>query len=262
MKLTDIILDDALQNREKIDQEVINEYTEVLREGGKLPAVTVYHDGSSYYLADGWHRYHAHKEAGLAEIEVDVVEGSYRKAWLYSLGANEGHGLRRSNLDKYKAVDKALEDMELETAPDREIARICRVSHVFVANYRRKLNGVPAVATPRPKEVLPELLEIKEDDLDENHQLQELATEFQALAEENETLKAKLAVGAMEGTDEERESAGLLLENLQTTVKAQESEIVHYKARVHSLMNENNELKKQIKTLDKQIFAMRKQLGQ
>ena len=104
MKLTEVKVDSGLQARCKLNQEVIDEYSEVLREGGKLPKITVYRVGSVYYLVDGWHRYFAHKKAGLADIPVDIAEGTIRDATLYAVGANDDHGLRRTNDDKRKAV--------------------------------------------------------------------------------------------------------------------------------------------------------------
>ena len=69
---------------------------------------------SSYWLADGFHRYHAHKQAGLDDIRVDLRQGNLREAILYSVGANAHHGLRRSNEDKRRAVLRLLEDPEWE----------------------------------------------------------------------------------------------------------------------------------------------------
>jgi len=63
MKLTEIKVESSLQGRCKLNQEVVDEYSEVLREGGKLPAIKVFRIGSSYYLVDGWHRYFAHKHS-------------------------------------------------------------------------------------------------------------------------------------------------------------------------------------------------------
>ena len=68
MKLTEITVDSKLQGRCKLNQEVVDEYSETLREGGKLPPVKVFRIGSRYHLVDGWHRYFAHKKAGLVAL--------------------------------------------------------------------------------------------------------------------------------------------------------------------------------------------------
>jgi hypothetical protein len=267
MKLTDIKLDGDLQSRVEISDEVVNDYSEALREGAKFPAITVFYDGASYHLADGWQRYFAHKKAGLALIDADIIEGTRRDAILYSVGANSKHGSRRTNADKRKAVMTLLDDMEWSEWSDSEIARQCHVSSMMVGKVRKEVNGEISevkvkrgdkeftMKKPEPKATAskPEYV------FDENDKIHEMATEIEAIAEENEILKARVAVAAMEATPEEKGAAEVLIGELQTTVKAQESEIVHYKARVNSLMKENNELKKQIKLQERQIFAMRKQ---
>lgn len=269
LKLTDIKLDGDLQSRVEISDEVVNDYSEALREGAIFPAVTIFYDGASYHLADGWQRYFAHKKAGLALIEADIIEGTRRDAILYSVGANAKHGLRRTNLDKRKAVLTLLDDFEWCELSDVAIAKHCCVTSMMVGKIRKETNNEVSeikvtrgdkeftMKKPEPKAVVeaskPEYV------FDENDKIHEMATEIQAIAEENEILKARVAVAAMEATPEERSAAETLIGELQTTVKAQESEIVHYKARVNSLMKENNELKKQIKLQDRQIFAMRKQ---
>jgi hypothetical protein len=140
MKLTEIKVDGGLQSRSKINEEVIKEYTEVIRNGGKMPPVIVFNDGTTYHLADGWHRYFAHKQAGFADIEADIREGTRRDAVLYSVGANNSHGLRRTNADKKKAVMTLLEDFEWSEWNNAEIAKACGVSAMFVGNLRKNLD--------------------------------------------------------------------------------------------------------------------------
>ena len=258
MKLTEITLDGDLQIRQNISDEAVNEYTETLREGGKLPPVTVFSNGSSNLLADGWHRYFAHKKAGLALIEVNVIEGGKRDAMLFAVGANDSHGVRRSIADKRNAVQKMLDDMEWSELTDREIARRCNVSHVFVGQMRKgdQPKPVPKVAEyPVPKEE-------DEPTIPNNHQedeLQEMAQTIASLADDLERAERRVAVAAMEATDEEKGLATEKFLALETEVKDLRQQIVHLTARRDSLMVENNELKKQIKKLEKQIYAMRKQ---
>jgi len=106
--------------------------------------VVAFHDGIVYWLADGFHRYHAHRRAGLDQIEVDVKEGTLREAMLYAVGANTDHGLRRTNEDKRKAVltmltnEVVAKDDEGKLWSDREIARRCSVSQTFVSRLRQE----------------------------------------------------------------------------------------------------------------------------
>lgn len=95
-----------------IDAAVIEDYALSLRASATLPPVVGFFDGANFWLADGFHRYHAHLAIEADEIPGYVHEGTKRDAVLYSVGANHGHGLRRSNEDKRKAVMTLLEDAE------------------------------------------------------------------------------------------------------------------------------------------------------
>lgn len=270
MKLSEITFDPELQSRVEISEDVVNDYAEAFRSGAKFPPIKIFFDGTNNYLSDGWQRCEAGKRAGLTEIDADVVKGSRRDALLYSLKANATHGLRRTNADKRKCVITMLDDFEWAEWSDSEIARHCAVSNMTVGRIRKELSGdAPkdvkvkrgdSEFTMKAREPQVKLQDAPkpEYEFDEDDKIHEMATEIQAIAEENEILKARVAVAAMDATPEEKQSAEVLISELQTTVKAQESEIVHYKARVHSLMNENNELKKQLKLQERQIYALNK----
>lgn len=138
LDLDAIRVDGGTQPRAIIDMAVVEDYAQAIGDGAKLPPVTAFYDGSEYWLADGFHRWHAHKALGLAEIETDVHQGTRRDAVLFSVGANAAHGLRRSNEDKRRAVLTLLNDPEWSGWSDREIARRCGVSPPTVATLRPK----------------------------------------------------------------------------------------------------------------------------
>jgi hypothetical protein len=68
-------------------------------------------------------------------------QGTRRDAILHAAGANAAHGLRRTNADKRRAVETLLRDEEWSKWSDREIARLCAVSHPFVSQIRQSLTG-------------------------------------------------------------------------------------------------------------------------
>ncbi len=143
INIHNIRIDGGTQSRVAINQEAVAEYAAVLKEGDYLPEVVVFFDGVDYWLADGFHRFHAHLAAGKASIVVDKRKGTQRDAILYSLGANTVHGLRPNNDDKRKAVMTMLADPEWSEQSDRAIARHCGCSHPLVADLR---NPKPAAS--------------------------------------------------------------------------------------------------------------------
>jgi hypothetical protein len=136
--LRSIRLDGGTQPRAAIDFNVVQEYGEAIADCALLPPVTVYFDGAEYWLADGFHRWHAHEALGAVEIAADVRQGTQRDAVLFSCSANAAHGMRRTNADKRRAVLRLLDDAEWVLWSDREIARRCGVSPQTVVNIRPK----------------------------------------------------------------------------------------------------------------------------
>lgn len=134
-----IRIDGGTQPRAALNEATVAEYAEALRDGATLPPIAVFHDGSHYWLADGFHRYHAHLRNGAASIAADVRHGDRRAAVLFSVGANGAHGLRRTNEDKRRAVSTLLNDDEWSAWSDRKIAEQCAVSAPLVGDIRRSI---------------------------------------------------------------------------------------------------------------------------
>ena len=136
LQINTITVTGGTQARTEINQSIVSEYAEALKAGAVFPPVVVFEDGVSMWLADGFHRFHAHLTAGLSEIECDVRIGTQRQAILFSLSANASHGLRRTNEDKRKAVMTLLNDAEWSTWSDNAIAKVCAVDHKTVSAHR------------------------------------------------------------------------------------------------------------------------------
>ena len=136
-----IKLDQRCQPRATMDPELIQDYAAAMTEGAEFPPLTVYRDGSTYWLADGFHRIAAAQEAGQAHVVCNVERGTIRDAILHAVGANSTHGKRRTNLDKRRAVETLLTDAEWEKWNDSQIARQCAVSSNFVGVMRRSLSS-------------------------------------------------------------------------------------------------------------------------
>lgn len=141
LPLDAIVTDGGTQPRERMDGTAISDYADLIRDGVRLPPVTVFYDGSRYHLADGFHRWEAHDLAGRAEIDADVRQGTQRDAILFSASANSSHGMRRTNADKKRAVTRLLTDHEWSLWSDTKIAERCAVSQPFVSGLRAELGA-------------------------------------------------------------------------------------------------------------------------
>lgn len=133
LPIDSIRIDGGTQSRLEINEDYIAELMEI----EQLPPPIVFVDGTSNWLADGFHRFFRAKKAGQKAILCSCRGGTKRDAVAFSLSANATHGLKRSTEDKQKSVATALADGEWSKLTDRQIADLCKVSHTFVARQRR-----------------------------------------------------------------------------------------------------------------------------
>ena len=135
--LSNIRMDGGTQPRATIDTDLVGQYAEAMVLGANFPPPIVFYDGADYWLADGFHRYHAHVGCQHVEIECDVRQGTQRDAVLFSVGANADHGWRRTREDKNRAVRRLLDDQEWSQWSDNDIRKTCKVSLDMVQRLRR-----------------------------------------------------------------------------------------------------------------------------
>ena len=260
-----LVLDGRLQSRVEIDEDAVSDYALALENGDKFPAVLAFYDGIHYYLTDGYHRYHAHKRAGKASIEVEVVNGTFRDAIFHATSVNSKHGMRRSNADKRKAVMTLLEDFEWEGMSSSEIARHCGVSVAFVSNLRN-VTGKQTESTVKYKDKDGEVKEkkkaagrpAKEPELKEPAPAPEEEADQQQegidmLLAENEELKARLAVAAMDATPEEKAMAEQTIAELREELRLAKIEMTAIRVSRDTFQAENAQLKKQVSMLQRKL---------
>ena len=135
------IKDGGAQARVEMRVEIVNEYADDMLLGAVFPPIIVYHDGIDYWLADGFHRVEAARKIEREDISAEVRQGTARDAVLYGIGANAKHGLRRTQADKRRAVERLLTDPEWARWSDRKIAETAKVDHKTVGKIRRDLSG-------------------------------------------------------------------------------------------------------------------------
>lgn len=124
-----------------LDPATVTDYAAALEEGATFPPIVVFHDGDTYYPADGFHRVEASRRVGRSTILAEVRHGARRDAILHAVGANADHGLPRTQADKRNSVETMLRDPEWARWSDREIGKACRVDHKTVGAVRRELTG-------------------------------------------------------------------------------------------------------------------------
>ncbi len=141
IKIQSIRLDGDTQSRVSLDQNLVNEYSEAMSSGAKFPPIVVFDDGTDKWLADGFHRIYATRQAGLDEIDAEVKPGGLRDALLCSMKANATHGARRTNEDKRRAVKMAFkflleEGRSLDSITNVEVAGMAAVSEITIRRVR------------------------------------------------------------------------------------------------------------------------------
>ena len=276
--INEISVDPNLQSRVAINQNVVNDYAEAIQSTDTLPPLTVFHDGICYFLADGFHRLQAHKKLGRDRVSVEVMDGDRRDAFVFALSANAEHGLRRSHADKRRAVQMALEDPELGQCSNREIAKLCKVSHSFVNATRESLKPKPYIKTsvaqsnwlkPEPRvETFPHDLSGEDISYETYTELDEARDINKSLAEELELAYDRIAIAALDATEEEKQLYAKRLDALRAENK-------NLSMMNHTLtisrdeqMNKNSELIRQcnsqqsrIKRLNLQITELQDELN-
>jgi len=137
--IAQITIDAGTQVRAAINEDVVAQYADAIDAGDTFPNVVTYHDGAKWFLADGFHRLLAVKRLDHETIRCEVHQGTRADALKYALSANYSHGLPRTNADKRKSAQIAL--TEWPKLSNRELARICAVSDMFIATVRKQLQG-------------------------------------------------------------------------------------------------------------------------
>jgi len=255
VNIKNIITDAGTQSRAKISEETVTEYAEAMKAGAEFPPVTLFDDGVEYYLADGFHRFLATERLGKTSIQADVRTGTLRDAILYSLGANRDHGLRRSNADKRKCVMTLLEDFEWGDLSVNEMARICGVSPQLVMAVKQEKDAgekVSSVNFNAPKKAKPAKLNTVVETPVENlaEEKDEAVAELMA---ENQRLSDRLAVEAMEASEEEKQAAGETIAELREQIRILEIENQSLKISRDTFQRENAELKKTLASLQRKL---------
>jgi FtsZ-binding cell division protein ZapB len=261
-----LVLDQKLQSRTEINEDTVADYVEAVKRGDEFPPVLAYFDGVHYWLTDGYHRYHAHKQAGRAGIDCEVVNGTFRDAVLKATSVNSKHGMRRTYADKRKAVMTLIDDIEWDTWSNIEMAEHCGVSASFVSNLRGESGKKSDVVTyktatgkvmtkakapgrvakePKLKEPAPP--EPKVEDYDARDEL------IAHLTKENDELTMNLALAHLGGTEAEQAEARETMNAVHEELRVLKIELAAVKQSRDAFQSENQQLKAQCASYQRQL---------
>lgn len=140
LNIANIRIDGGTQARVALNQDVVKDYAEKMRDGEKFPSVVVYFDGSDYWLADGFHRYFATKSNGTVSIECEVKNGTLDDATLFAFSANGKRGLSMSAEDNRNVIYAMLRHPEWSKWTNAAIAKHVGVSKMTVGRVKATLD--------------------------------------------------------------------------------------------------------------------------
>jgi len=272
INILNIRTDGGTQPRLKLDQDLVKEYAEVMREGVVFPPVEVFHDGSEYWLVDGFHRYFAIKSNAVTTIEAIVHTGTLREAQFYAWKANNKHGNRLKAEDIRAIIRIMLNDEEYSKWSNNHIAKELNVSSMTVGRVRvvmqdeskkpaqtsvtyvDKHGNTTTMKTEKKKKkastptTTPDVT--TESPIAELEQtVNQLTDTINSLADENTVLRDKIAIGQWDASDIEKIDAEQTIKDLREQIRVLEIENKSLRESRDIYQNENAELIKTVKSL-------------
>ena len=257
-----IRIDGGTQSRLSIKEDLVERYAEKMAEGSAFPPGIAFFDGKEYWLADGFHRYHALRKNKRASMVCRIVNGTLREAILFSKSANALHGMPMTLEDRKHNAVEMMNDFEWGQWGDREIAAACDLSHPTVTKLRKTL-GIPKpdvikyrnkttgrVHTQKSKTSAAGPVKLVEPPVPEvTDKPDEKQEALEYLIEENDKLKDQLA----SATSEDPDFAKSHLEELRQELKLAKIELAAVIKSRDQFQAENAQLKKQVSYLQKQL---------
>lgn len=269
LNILNIRIDGGTQPRKEINYDVVKNYAEAMREGTVFPPVTVFFDGAEYWLADGFHRYHATKSNATTTIEADVHQGSVEDAREYSYGANKDRGYSMSAEDNKEIVRKMLLDPRYKDWTQSRIAKHVGVTEMFVSRVKAsmeikdepktkkfvtkdgvekemKTGNIGKRETPTTK---PDVTTYDEKE-DKIKELTEVITQ---LDEEVTLLKDKIAIGAWDASEIEKIDVEDTIRELREQVRLLEIDNKALRDSRDMFQHRNAELMKTVASLKRKL---------
>jgi len=275
LNLLTIKIDGGTQARVSLNQDVVKEYAESMREGDVFPPVIVFFDGSDYWLADGFHRYFATKTNAFTSIEADVKNGTLDEAILFAFSANSKRGLSMTFEDNRNIIYAMLRHPEWSKWTNTAIAKHIGVSSMTVGRVKatmEKKDDEPTVkkfidksgkeATVDTSKLATKQKTKKPDvstapsDLEQqiaemSDQINSLGDTVNILSDENTVLRDKIAIGQWNASEIEKIDIEETVANLRERIRILEIDNKALRDSRDMFQNRNAELTKLVKSLQK-----------
>jgi len=270
IKISAIRIDGGTQARLKLDYDVVKEYAECMKDGDKFPPVTVFHDGSEYWLANGFHRYFATKSNGELEIECEVKQGTLDDAVLYAFSADGRQGLSRSAEDNRNIIIRMIQHPVWGKWSNAEIAKHVGVSKMTVGRvkaslekdkpaptkkkYKDKHGNESTIETKNIGKTKEKKVKKEEPTTESDDQIvRELTDALTAVSQENTLLKDKIAIGQWDASEIEKIDAEELIAELREQIRILEIDNKALRESRDTFQNRNSELMRTVKSLQNQL---------
>jgi transposase len=274
LNLLNIRIDGGTQAREELNQEAVADYAEKMRDGEVFPPVTVFFDGSEYWLVDGFHRYFATKSNGKTSIDAEVENGTLKEAVRASWKANGKRGLNLNSADTKKIMLAMFADEVTKTWSNRQIAEYVGVSHSTVNRLKSLLEqssnekkpvkdsgdkpvskadiGRTVQKIPAP-DMTSALMVKQEVVMELNEKIDELAQTVNVLADENTVMRDKIAIGQWDASEIEKIDAEQRMADLREQIRVLEADNKAIRQSRDMFQNRNSELMKTVKSLQSKL---------
>lgn len=262
LNLAAIRIDGDTQAREALSQKKVAEYAELMKDGAVFPAIDVFHDGSEYWLADGFHRYFATKANGVVSIESNVHTGTLEEAQLYACGANKGRGLEMSWKDIRHVVMRMLRHSTWGKWTNAEIARHVGCSKMTVGRVKAAMDepDKETKKTYRNQHGQEKTIETKnigrkkaEEEVNEDHRVVELTDTVNELSNENQVLRDKIALGQWDASDIEKIDVEETIAQLREQIRVLEIDNKALRESRDMFQTRNAELMRTVKALQNKL---------
>jgi hypothetical protein len=274
LNIADIRIDGGTQIRKQLNQFKVDEYAQQMEDGVVFPPITVFFDGSSYWLASGFHRLFGEKKRGSSTIKAIVKNGTIEDATLFALGDNK-HGLNMTAEDYRRSIEIMLKHPKWSEWSNIKIAEWIGTSASTVARVKKEQDTPqPAIKKfidkhgnestmdtskigKKPKAEPKD--EHKEETSNENEydpaeeKMQELMDTITHLADENTVLRDKIAIGQWDASEIEKIDAEETIANLREQIRILEIDNHALRESRDMFQNRNAELIKTVNSLKKKL---------